>query len=408
MQTAVIVALVAFAPLVVGMDSRSPAPTPEEHRSIIPSGDSYALLRATQEAFRDVATRMRPFLVRIETVGGSQPRGRLRLGDDDEQPQEEGPSLPKRTDNTFRETLGSQFVVADGPTTGIVYSADGYIVTSSFNFVREPILISVALHDGRRFVAELVARDQVRKIALLKVDVTGQGGELPVPTWCDPSDVRVGQWAIALGLGFGGDEPSITAGIVSALNRMLGNAIQTDAKLSPANYGGPVCDIHGRVLGIGVPMAQRPGELAGIELYDSGVGFALPKDRIDEIVAVLKTGQSFYRGWLGIQIDRKVKGSVVISKMADPSPMRDAGVETGDKILGANGKALKHFGHLVQSLYMIPAGETVYLHIDRAGREFGVAVKLARNIELGALPEAMEPFDPSNPIPLPSDNDLLP
>jgi serine protease Do len=314
--------------------------------------------------------------------------------DDDEEPAER-----RRSQNPFRDSPGSGFVVADGPTTGIVYSPDGYIVTGSFNFVREPILITVTLADGRRLAADLVARDQVRKIALLKVSATN----LPVPRWCDVVDVRVGQWAVALGLGFGGDEPSVTVGVVSALSRMHDNAVQTDAKLSPANYGGPLCDIHGRIIGICVPMAQRPGELAGIELYDSGIGFVIPFRRLDEIVTVLKTGQSFYRGWLGVQIDPRVRDAVVIHRLADPSPMLSAGVIPGDTIVAANGKQVHHFGELVQALYMIPAGEQVHLEIESQDAAFAVAVRLARNIELGPLPQEEEPFDPSTPLPAPDD-----
>ncbi len=355
--------------------------------------EAYHTLRATQEVFRSVAASMKPYLVRIETVGGSQPRGFLKTSDDGDKTKLPGPG------NQFRENVGANFVLADGPTTGVVYDANGYIIASGFNFVRDPVLISVILADGRRLVAELVARDQVRKIALLKVDASN----LPVPTWVDVADVHVGQWAIALGLGFGGSDPAITVGIVSAHNRMLGNAIQTDAKLGPANYGGPLCDVHGRIIGICVPMAQRPGELAGIEMYDSGVGFAVPKHRVDEIVEVLKTGTSFYRGWLGIQIDRRVKDGVVVGKVAVPSPMADAGIRSGDRILAINQKEIGHYGHLVQAIYMIPAGERVYLLVRRGEREFGAAITLARNVDLGALPEDVEPFDPSAPIPDPDE-----
>ena len=355
--------------------------------------EAYHTLRATQEVFRSVAASMKQYLVRIETVGGSQPRGFLKTADGGDE------SAPPRPRDQFRESVGANFVIADGPTTGLVYDSDGYIIASGFNFVRDPVLISVILADGRRLVADLVARDQVRKIALLKVEAS----DLPVPTWVDIADVHVGQWAIALGLGFGGSEPAITVGIVSAHNRMLGNAIQTDAKLGPANYGGPLCDVHGRVIGICVPMAQRPGELAGIEMYDSGVGFAVPKHRVDEIVKVLKTGTSFYRGWLGIQIDGKVKDGVVVRKVAVPSPMADADIRAGDRILAINDKKIGHYGHLVQAIYMIPAGGRVYLHMRRGEREFGASITLARNVDLGALPEDEEPFDPSAPIPDPDE-----
>ncbi len=347
------------------------------------------LLREKQEMFRDVAEKMRPFLVRIDTVGGSQPRGFLSTEDDEESPQQ------PRSQNPFRETVGSSFTIADGATTGIVYSPDGFIITSSFNFIREPVVISVTLGDDRRLVAKLVARDQVRKIALLKVDADS----LAVPEWVDRTSVRIGQSAVALGLGFGGEHPSLSVGIISARNRMHGNAFQTDARLSPANYGGPVCDLHGRVIGIAVPMAQRPGELAGIDMYDSGVGFAVPKDRVDEIVSVLQTGRSFYRGWLGIQINPRARDAVVIGNIADPSPMRAAGVLPGDKVIGAEDREIRHFGHLVQAIYMIPAGEPVYLLLERNERQFGKVVTLARNTELGDLPDLEEPFDPSTPTP---------
>ncbi len=359
-----------------------------------PKDDAYGLMRATQQTFHDVSDAIRPYLVRIDTVGGSQPRAlRTPAGD------ENTPDPPRRSQSPFQDTTGSNFVLADGPATGIAYSLDGYIITSSFNFVREPVLISVTLPDGRRLAADLVARDQVRKIAILKVEAT----DLTLPSWLDVTDVRVGQWAIALGLGFGGETPSVTVGVVSALDRMQTGAIQTDAKLSPANYGGPLCDIHGHIIGICVPMAQRPGELAGIEMYDSGVGFALPKHRVDEIVAVLKTGRSFYRGWLGIVIDPTIRDAVAIRNVAIPSPVHEAGIKPGDRILQANGKPLRHFGDLVRVLYMLPAGEEIVLQVESGGSEFHTVVTLARNTELGPLPDLEEPFDPSNPLPAPED-----
>lgn len=384
------VTLIGAAPAQPSFEA--PSGTSNGRPSSLPAEED--ILGATQETFRAVAEDLHPSLVRIETVGGAQPPAYVLMPDDDEQPEQR-----RRTQNPFRDTPGSSFMLADGPTTGIVYSTDGYIVSSSFNFVREPLLITATLWDGRRFAARLVARDQVRKIALLKIDVEG----LQVPAWCDRTEVHVGQWAIALGLGFGGDYPSVTAGVISALDRMHGNAVQTDAKLSPANYGGPLCDIRGRVIGMAVPMAQRPGELAGIEFYDSGIGFVVPKDRLDEIVDVLRTGTSFYRGWLGIQIDPRVPHGVVIARLADPSPMLAAGVMPGDRIVEANGNPIHNFGDLIQTLYMLPAGETVDLFMARDGSSYAIDVALARSSELGPLPDAEEPPVPFEPAP--SDED---
>lgn len=350
--------------------------------------ESYELLHASQTVFRSLSQQLRPSLVRIETVGGAQPIIPLFIDDGESE-------APLREPEQFVDRPGSDFVVADGPTTGLVYSPDGYIISSSYNFVREPALISVVLHDGRRLAADLIARDQVRKIALLKVDAN----DLTVPHWVDEYDVRIGQWAVALGLGFGGSRPSVSVGIVSAKNRMVGNAIQTDAKLSPVNYGGPLVDIDGRVIGISVPMAQRPGELAGVEMYDSGVGFVVPKRKVDEIVKHLMTGESFYRGWLGIQLGGPAEDGVLVGRVADPSPLRAAGVITGDKLWAAEGRPIKHFGQLVQTLYMVPAGSLVHLCLEREGEPYEIEIRLARNTELGPLPVEPEPFDPSLPLP---------
>ena len=390
--------LVSLAAWLVLIPSRATPASDIAAGDTITAGDAdIEVLRASQEVFRAVIQDLRPSLVRIETVGGTQPGSgapRAATGDDDA-------SAPQQDPNPFFvDTLGSRFVVADGPSTGIVYSSDGYIITSSFNFVRRPALISVLLADGRRLAADLIARDQVRKIALLKVDAV----DLTPPQWAPLSEIRIGQYAVALGLALSPKDPSITVGTLSALNRMRGYAVQTDAKLSPANYGGPLCDIHGRVIGITVPMAQRPGELAGVELYDSGIGFAVPKGHVDAIVDVLKTGRSLYRGWLGIQVNaRRSSDALMILNVADPSPMREAGVRPGDLIRAADGRRIRHFGHLVQTLYMIPAGEPVYLCLERDGHLWEAEIKMAHSGDLGPLPELEEFFDPSNPFPAPDD-----
>lgn len=339
---------------------------------------------------QSVVRQAEPFVVQIETVGGAQPLNELPAGLRVQQPDEGAEPTPDP--NRFRDDPGSGFLLADGPTTGLIYDADGLILTSSFNFVREPSIVTVKLFDGTQLPATIVGRDKVRKLILLRVDATG----LPVPEWTPRAQVRPGQWAIALGRGFGG-ESTLSVGIVSAIGRMAGNAIQTDAKLSPVNYGGPLLDSAGRVLGICVPMAQRPGELAGIEFYDAGVGFAVPGWRVREIAEELRQGRNFYRGWLGMAIDPRAEDGVRIYQTADPSPMRAAGVQRGDYIAAVNGREIKHYGHLVQMLNMLPAGESVSLRLLRGAETITVEVTLARNVELGALPPVEEPFDPAKP-----------
>jgi serine protease Do len=213
---------------------------------------------------RDLASTIRgavaaaaPSIVTIETVGGAQPVRESARG---------------RMEESFR--------LADGPTTGIILSGDGLILTSSFNFAREPTVITVTLADGRRFVAHLLARDFIRRLALLRVDAAG----LPSAAWAPTADLKVGQYAIACGRALGGATPSASLGIISALARRNGLAVQTDAKTSPVNYGGPLIDIEGRILGLIVPMAGVGGQLEGVAWYDSGIGFAIYKKKIDDVL----------------------------------------------------------------------------------------------------------------------------
>src|SRR5262249_31278387 len=207
----------------------------------------------------------------------------------------------------------------------------------------------VVLADGRRFVARLLARDTIRRLALLKIDAS----DLPVRDWAAPSETHVGQYAIACGRGFGGPTPSLSVGLVSALGRPSTTAAQTAAKPSPANYGGPLIDIDGRVIGICVPMAGGGGELAGIEWYDSGIGFAIPRDRVEAVIERLTAGKDVDAGRIGVQLDmaQSEEGDdepprIRIAAIADPSPAKNAGLQLGDLILAVNGTSLGQIGEL--------------------------------------------------------------
>src|SRR5690348_5403660 len=164
-------------------------------------------LDALQEkAIKAAVQRVAPCLVRIETSGGAEVIG----------------SGPR----------GPQVRKGAGPTTGLIVSADGYIISSAFNFANKPASIFVSVpghHDG--YVARQVATDTTRMLTLLKVEATG----LPVPEAAPKKEMRIGQTALALGRTYDTPErlPSVSIGIVSALGRIWGKAVQTDAKVSP-------------------------------------------------------------------------------------------------------------------------------------------------------------------------------
>ena len=163
------------------------------------------------------------------------------------------------------ETIGGleqveRVLVGTGATTGLAVSTDGYIISSAFNFIQQPSSILVTLPSGKRATAQIVARDRSRMLVLLKV----AGDEpLVVPEAVPRDQMSVGQWTIAVGRTFEQNQPNVSVGILSATSRIWGKAIQTDAKISPGNYGGPLIDIRGRVLGVLVPLSpQQQDEVA--------------------------------------------------------------------------------------------------------------------------------------------------
>ena len=310
-----------------------------------------------EQAMRNAVVRVAPSVVRIQTVGGVDRVGEVQLG--------------------------------RGPSTGLVVSAEGHIISSAFNFARKPTAIFVHAADGTRLAAKLVATDHSRSLVLLKVDLPEDGGKLEVPAEVPLSEIRVGAWAIAAGRTLGEDEPNISVGIISATGRIWSKAVQTDAKVSPANYGGPLLDIRGRVIGVLVPLSpQATHELAGAEWYDSGIGFAVPLEDIKKVLPRLIAGEDLYRGLLGISLKGKDQfGALPVIAATQPkSPAHEAGLKTGDRILKANGIPVVNqaqFMHIVGPLY---AGEKVKLVVLRDKKEIEAEVELTDKLEPYAHP----------------------
>lgn len=211
----------------------------------LPSVGADDLAHLEQQAIQAAVAQMAESVVRIQSVGGTV--------------QVEG------------VTLG------EGPCTGLVVSPDGLIVSSRFNFARQPTSILVELPEGGTLPARLLGTDTSRGLVLLKVDLPEGTADLTVPAAAPAEAAAPGAWALAIGRALDVRELNLSVGVISAVQRIWGKAIQTDAKVSPSNYGGPLIDIHGRVLGLLVPLSPaREGDLAGSEWYDSGIGFAIP------------------------------------------------------------------------------------------------------------------------------------
>ena len=220
--------------------------------------------------------------------------------------------------------------LGDGPGTGLIVSPDGLILTSRFHFARRPTAILVTLPDGERLPARMLATDASRGLVLLKVDLPAATPPLSVPKAASVDSAQPGAWALALGRTFDPAEVNVSVGVVSATERIWGKAIQTDAKISPSNYGGPLVDIHGRVWGLLVPLSpSRDGEVAGAAWYDSGIGFAIPYETIREILPRLARGEDLQTGFVGVSLvdEQNLFGIMPQIQLVHPdSPAAKAGL----------------------------------------------------------------------------------
>lgn len=273
-------------------------------------------------------------------------------------------------------------LLSEGPTTGLVVSADGFIISSAFNFAGRPSSILVRLADGQQLSAELVGRDKNRMLVLLKVNAERP---LPVPTPVALEEINVGQWAIALGRTFQTDDVDRSVGIVSAQRRMHGRVLQTDANVSVANYGGPLVDISGRVLGILVPMSpQGDGgtELAGAEYYDSGIGFAVPLVHVMDTLERWKQETELLPGRLGIGMakgDEHVTPPKITSIWPN-SPAEKAGWKPQDLITAVDDVSVSTQAQLKFQIKPRYADDTLRVTIDRGGETLETEITLVSEL----------------------------
>lgn len=329
--------------------------------SLVNADEKLAVLEQAEEsAFKQAAAIVSPTLVRIDTVGGLDVVGEL--------------------------------LTSTAPTTGLILTADGYVVSSAFNFIAKPTSILVTLADGNRLPAKLVATDRLRMISLLKIDAD----KLPVPKVAPKSSLRVGQWSIALGRTYDSAQPSISIGIISALDRIWGKAIQTDAKVSPINYGGPLIDLDGRVMGLLSPLSpDDQSDAAGIEWYDSGIGFAIPLADIYAVLERLKLGKDLRPGLAGVLFkSRDLFGqSVVIDRIRYDSPASKAGLKVGDMIIQADGKPVTRLAQLREVLGTKLEGDAMDVVVKRDNQDVRSQLKLVGELIpyesafLGILPD---------------------
>jgi S1-C subfamily serine protease len=338
------------------------------------------LLDLQEKAIKAAVARVAPSVVQVETFGGAEV---VTTGAGGKQMMRKG----------------------SGPTTGVIVSPDGYVISSAFNFANKPANILIQVPGKGRLDAQVVATDHTRMLTLLKVEAK----DLPVPEVAPKKDFVVGQWSVALGRTYTQPDdkqltgmPSMSIGVLSATNRIWGKAIQTDAKVSPTNYGGPLVDIQGRVQGILVPASPRgEDQTAGIEWYDSGIGFAIPLEDVNAVLPrLIKEKKDLHRGLLGVNLQGAdmYSGRPTVASIAPESAAQKSDIRVGDVITDIDGHAIESTVQLQHALGTKYEGDVITVTVERGGKPIKIAnVSLTATLSsfpmpfLGVLPMRDDP-----------------
>ncbi len=341
--------------------------------TVPPASGQDALQQVQERAVADAVDSVSDCVVQIDTIGG---------------------------------VVSGQRLSGTGPFTGTVVSPDGLILTSGYNVAHHPASIIVRLPDDRRLAAEIVVTDESRNLVLLQAisdpadnevgdnnvnddNASNKGhGELNLPfvSFVDRSSLMPGETAIAVGRVYDPQSANVSIGIVSATDRIWNRAIQTDAKISPANYGGPLINLRGQVIGVLTPMSLTAGEPAsGVEWYDSGIGFAA--DALPMLERVARNGIDngpikLSPGIAGIEFEGSNiyadRAAVAVSYVG--SPAYAAGVRKGDVVAGVNGMSvtrIAQFKHAVGPMY---AGDMVRFLVARGDEELSFELTLVAEL----------------------------
>ena len=272
------------------------------------------------------------------------------------------------------QSLGSGFVID---------AQKGLVVTNN-HVIADADEIEVNFTDGKKLKAELLGTDTKTDIALLKVDPTKH--KLTDVSFGDSEKSRIGDWVMAIGnpFGLGG---TVTLGIISARNRDIqagpyDNFIQTDAAINRGNSGGPLFDMHGKVIGINTAIISPTGGSIGI-------GFAIPSELAVSVIQQLEEFGETRRGWLGVRIQpvtddvaesfgmKEAKGALVAGLIAN-SGVENKELMAGDVILKFDGKDVENARELPRVVAESPVGKEVSVLVLRKGKEQTVTIKLGR------------------------------
>ena len=255
-----------------------------------------------------------------------------------------------------------------GSGSGVIISADGYIVTNN-HVVADADELTVTLNDNKEYSARIIGTDKTTDLALIKID----GKNLPAITIANSENIKVGEWVLAVGNPFNLTN-TVTAGIVSAKGRSLykngvESFIQTDAAINPGNSGGALVNTRGELIGINAMLYSQTGSF-------SGYGFAIPTSIMNKVVDDLKTYGTVQRAVVGIQgsdvknyvdgqkeqgkdIDLGTMEGIYVAKVTEESAAEEAGLKEGDVIIAIDGKEMNKMADMQEYLAKKRPGDKV-------------------------------------------------
>ncbi|HKX09739.1 MAG TPA: DegQ family serine endoprotease [Stellaceae bacterium] len=267
--------------------------------------------------------------------------------------------------HTQRMALGSGFII----------DPSGLVVTNNHVVGDAPSnKVTVIFQDDSKHVAKILGRDPKTDLALLKIETTKP---LPYVSWGDSGHEQVGDWVVAVGnpFGLGG---TVSAGIVSARGRDIHSGpyddfLQIDAPINRGNSGGPTFNLKGEVIGINTAIYSPNGGSVGI-------GFAIPSNLANSVIAQLREHGKVSRGWLGVQI-QEVSPAIarnlglpsnhgaLVADVTKDGPAEKAGVKQGDVIESFDGQEIEKLRDLTRVVAETGVGKTATLKVWRKGKE---------------------------------------
>ncbi len=259
---------------------------------------------------------------------------------------------------------------------GVIIDEDGYIITNE-HVINRATVIKVTLSDESEFNATVVSSDPPDDLAILKIE---SPTPLPFVKLGTSKDLMIGETVIALGNPFG-LENSVTIGVLSAKNRTITyrgkegtieykGLIQTDALINPGNFGGPLVNINGELIGINTAIVNQA----------QGIGFAIPVDKTKKILVKLFSFREIKKIWLGIEVEEveNEKKGVLITRIEDESPAYNAGLREGDKIIEMDSLQIEDVLNFKKNMVKRDVGQNVTFKINRNNTTKEINVKLKK------------------------------